>query len=368
MINIFVDKFHLKKINLLRIVLLLLLIILIFFTNINQAGAKNNRTKGNNISRLLVLQTANTLETKQRERQFIIELSMALDGIKIISVIPGKNFTELSLSKQLILAEELSKKYGSIAVTWLDTVSSRVVLLHLVLLKSGRTLVRQIKGDPAKKGFETDLAMATYELLGTALLFSKGKNLNNSLSKVALSVKNKVTQVKQSSLWSMGVRLKISGGLAGFSGPSNYYGTTIGLEREFDSLRLRISFEALRGPLGESSIDIDGLYLASGAGLSKLWKFGPFLMGPTLNVKILWSNYWVELAPSITNNFYLWSLVVDAGFQVRIPLKKEIDFIFGASMGFTPLRKELTLLSNGKRVMNSPFLSWNFSTGFSFRF
>ena len=319
---------------------------------------------------LLVLLVATDSAGKAREQRFMAELELALEGVRLVGVDPGMSeFASTPLAAQIVSVRELLDRHRGVAATWLNSVSADLILLHMVVLSSGRALVRLVEGNPQRTGFAVDLAMAARELLGTAFLFNSVQAAQKPLARVVEAVREKAapegSHVRHSP-WSVVGRADVSGGLAGFKGPSLQIGGALAVERRlFANFRGRMLLQAQGGPLdGSSRLEIRSLAVAPGVGASYMWKFGSILLGPALDLWATWTNRWVQATPSSTQGFALWSFRADIGPELRVPIGKEVSLLGGASIGATPLRQTLTLQSTDKTVYASPFLSWQAVIGF----
>lgn len=318
---------------------------------------------------LLVIRIGADRETKRREREFVTCLELALEGVNILRVDPDTaDFEEQPLASQIGGVRRLLKKHNGLAATWLSEASPRLVLLNMVVLSSGRALVRLVEGNPKQPGYTTDLAMAARELLGTAFLFHEVPASEDKLSHVVETVRSQAAPAvgKKISPWSVSGKATVRGGLAGQLGPSLGAGGTLTVDRKIKhGLRGRVFFGAYGGPWGKNiDYEISSLSIVPGAGLCYLWRAGPLLLGPTLNIHATWTGIWVSGETIISQHASFWSLSADIGPELHIPLSNNLFLTAGVALSATPLKQTLTLKSSGEIFFATPFLSWQASLSF----
>lgn len=334
-----------------------------------QGAAGGQADSPSTSSPLLVLLVATDAPSKAREQRFIAELTLALDGVQVLGVDPGMPaFAEKPLAAQIVSVRDLLDRNHGVAATWLNTVSPELVLLHMVVLSSGRALVRLVEGNPQRHGFVTDLAMAARELLGTAFLFKPVPAEQARLARVVEKVREgaaPVREVLRPPRWTVMGRGVVTGGLAGFEGPSIQVGGGLAIERRlWQGLRGRVPLQAQGGPLGgDRTREIRSVVVSPGIGASYLWELGPVLLGPAVDLSATWTNLWVQATATSTQGFSLWSFRADVGPELRVPVGGNVSGFGSVSLGFSPLRKVLTLQSSGATIYASPFVSWQAAVG-----
>jgi hypothetical protein len=319
---------------------------------------------------LIVLSTATTPASHAIENQYVAELRLALEGVEVRGVAPGTpGFEARPLSEQIELVRALLERDRGLAATWLNPVSSELVLVHMVVLTSGRVLVRMIEGNPTRPGFATDLAMASRELLGTAYLFTPPPP-EAPLVQVVETVRDLAASdgPARSAIrdWSLVVRARAGGGLAGFDGPSILVGGELGVERRvIEGLSARLFVDARGGPLDSGSPlhPVQTVFVSPGLGASYLWGFGPLRLGPALDLRATWTTLQVQSTPTATQTFSLWSFRADVGPELRVALGDRVELLASGALAVTPLRKLLTLESTGETLIATPFLGWDSSLG-----
>lgn len=316
---------------------------------------------------LLVLPTAATPAGRAIQELYIVELRLALEGTKVRAVEPGTpNFSGRPLGEQIEIVGALLERERGLAATWLSPVSSQLVLVHMVVLTSGRVLVRMIEGDPTRSGFATDLAMASRELLGTAYLFAPPPP-EAAVARVVETVRQSASPSRTGRRdWSLVIRNRLGGGLAGFGGPSILVGGELGVERHvFEGLSARLFVDARGGPLDSGSPlhPVRAVFVSPGLGAAYLWRFGSVRIGPTLDLRVSWTTLQAQSTPTLTQTFSLWSFRADVGSELRVALGDRVELLTSGSLGISPLRKVLTLESTGETLIATPFLAWDASLG-----
>jgi hypothetical protein len=317
---------------------------------------------------LLVLSTATRDDTLTVEAQYTSELRLALDGVAVRTLDAGApGFARLSLAEQINLVRPQLERGHGFAATWLSAVSPELVLVHMVVLSSGRVLVRMIEGNPRRPGFATDLAMASRELLGTAFLFSTPPP-DAPVAQVVATVRDQAAPAVRSAGrdWSLTLRVRAGGGLAGFTGPAVLAGGELGVERRvLAGLSARLFFDARGGPFdaGDPLHPVRTVFVSPGLGASYLWRFGPLRFGPTLDLRATWTNLHVQATPVTTETFSLWSFRADPGVELRVALGSRVELLASGAAGLAPLRKVLTLASSEATLIATPFVAWEASLG-----
>lgn len=320
-------------------------------------------------SALVVLLVAADARGKAREQRFITEIRLALEGIEVLGVDPGMpEFAQKPLAAQIVTVRELLDRHHGVAATWLNTVSTDLILLHMVVLSSGQALVRLVESDPNRRGVEIDLAVASRELLGTAFLFKKPPTENQGLSHIVSTVRARAAPPRPSD-WSVLVLAFAGGGIAGYEGPSLFAGGSLSVERQLGGgFAGRLLLDGAGGPLDRAMArQIKGLTLAPGVGCAHLWDLGPVRVGPVAELRTTWTNLWVQATDTSTQGVSHWSARFDLGAQVRWAVTENVFVVGGATVGATPWTRRLRLLSTGETVMATPYLTWQSSMGVLFR-
>lgn len=315
---------------------------------------------------LLVLATGATA----MEADYVAELRIALEGVEVRAVEPGNTgFGGSPLPAQLEVVRGLLEGERGLAATWLSPVSSELVLVHMVVLTSGRVLVRMIEGNPTRPGFATDLAMASRELLGTAFLFAEDPP-DVTVERMVDEVRQRVSPPPDEPGWALVLRARAGGGLAGFEGPSVLVGGELGVERRLvEGLGVRLWIDARGGPMdaGDPARTVRIVFVSPGLGAAYLFDAVPGLLriGPTLDLRATWSTLEVASTPETAQTFSQWSVRADLGLELRVALGDRVELLASASAGTSPLRRVLTLRSSGQTLIATPFLAWDASVGIS---
>lgn len=331
---------------------------------------------------VLVLATAQSPVAKTRENGFVAELRLALDGVRVLRVQPSSdNFAGKPLGEQVDLVREELQRTDGLAATWLHSVSADLVLVHMVVLSSGRVLVRLIEGNPQRQGFAVDLAMASRELLGAAFLFDPKPPVERPVARVVDSVRERAARVERAPpAWALMTLVRAGGGLAGFTGDSLLLGGKVVAERGLgDALKARALLELRGGPFTPtgSSHDVRTAEAALGLGVAYLWSAGSagsvgsagFLRcGPVLELTPTWTSQRVQSTPERTQTFSLWSVRAEVGPEARVRLGELAELVAAGSVGFAPRRKVLVLASDGTTLTATPTLAWGGSLGLAVHF
>lgn len=333
---------------------------------------------------VLVLATAQSPSAKTRETRFVAELRLALDGVRVLRVQPSAdNFVAKPLGEQVDLVREELQRTGGLAATWLHSVSADLVLVHMVVLSSGRVLVRLIEGNPQRQGFAVDLAMASRELLGAAFLFDPKPPVERPVARVVESVRERAARGERAQpAWALMTLVRAGGGLAGYTGPSLLLGGKVVAERTLgDALKARALLELRGGPLQStgSSHDVRTTAAALGLGLAYFWgggsagsrgsgSAGLVRWGPVLELTPTWTSQRVQATASRTQTFALWSVRAELGPEARVALGDLAELVAAGSVGIAPQRKVLVLASDGTTLTATPTLAWGGSLGLAVHF
>jgi len=338
----------------------------------------------NDVPVLLMLQTATSTQAIAREERFTDELSMLLDGVSVQVERPADTgFPERGLGNQIAQVRTMIDRHGAVAATWLTEATPDLLLLHLVVVSTGRALVRLVETRP-QPGFETDLALATRELLGTAFLFDRppGPAGGDPIAGVVESVRARAAPAPDPATttaapalpprppeWAIAVELRFEGGLVGASGPRLYPGGALALERRMVSgLRGRLSFSALGGPLGERRHDerIREWAVQPGLALGYRFELGATSLGPWLELQAFLSNVSIEVDEGTDQEFRSWRLRGAATLDFRAALGPRIDLLAAAGLTATPQQDVYRRLSTDRVALASAFLSWEARLGLVF--
>lgn len=321
---------------------------------------------------LLVLELATDQTGRSGEQRFVNELELALDGIQIRTIKPeDSDFSDLPLRKQIERVRPLIERHGAAAAAWLDEVSADLMLLHMVAVSSGRALARLIEIEP-RAGFETDLALAARELLGTAFLFQEPPvNRPSPIRRVVESVRQEAAGelLKPPSLcWSATSYADLEGGVWGHSGPSILVGGTLALAVGYRAgLTGRLSLGAKAGPLEGRDKTVSLFRAAAGPGVLYLFDLGPVLLGPALDLQINWLLARVNDPHSSRRRFTHWMYRISAGLELHWQLAQRFALAAGAGLGVTPEREAYRYEAIDHTVLVTPYVSWETRLGLVFK-
>jgi hypothetical protein len=325
---------------------------------------------------LLMLTTATEPTGSDRERKFVEELGMAIDGVTIRIERPADpEFATHALGDQIAHVRTLIDKHGAVAATWLTEASPDMLLLHLVVVSTGRALVRLVE-TRARPGFESDLALAARELLGTAFLFDRapGQPADDPIATVVESVREQAAPAPPPPVvvaqppppppeppgWAIGAELRFEGGLAGAEGPRLYPGGALVLERRMhEGLHGRLSAAAYGGPLGGRRADEEILEWAvqPGMGLGYLFEPGAVALGPWIEAQALLSNVSTQVEGGERQEFRSWRIRGAAVFDVRFRISSRVDLLLAAALIATPQQDVFRRELSDKVMLASAYLS-----------
>jgi hypothetical protein len=336
---------------------------------------------------LLVLQTATTPKGASREQRFVKELGIALDGVSIRMERPATpDFDTLTLGEQIEHVRSLISKHGAVAATWLTEVSPELLLQHLVVISTGRALVRLIE-IRAKAGFEADLALAARELLGTAFLFDQPPGpADDPVGRVVESVREQAAppppplvgelppeplpepppgpppaQPPAPDPWAIGVQPRIEGGAVGSIGPSLLLGGALTIERRMVAgLWGRLLVGVHGGPFGSHAEDeeIRELAFLSGLGLGYLFDLGGVSLGPVLEAQVVNSRVTTRYEGGPWQTFRSWRVRAGALLDLRVSVSDRVALLAAGGLAATPMQDVYLREITEETIVASPHLSW----------
>jgi hypothetical protein len=262
---------------------------------------------------VLVLLVAGNEADKKREKRFVTELRMVLDEIPVRTVRPEvANFASQSLAAQIVLIRKLAGRRKAAGVTWIARPTADLLMLHMVVISTGRALVRLVE-TRVKKGSEEQLALAARELLGTAYLFDRRtRGRKTPIGRVVEQVRAKIAppaprlrRRQPDRPWGFLGGLTMRGGIAGSQGPSYWMGGTIEAERRIVSgLLVRLGFGATGGPLEPlKDGSVNGWEISPHLGTAYLWKLGRVRLGPSLELKVNWTRLEIQVGSGPRQKF-----------------------------------------------------------------
>ncbi len=319
--------------------------------------------------KVLVLGVANDDVGRNRERQFTIELQMALNEVHVQVVHPSDgDFEGRPLAEQISLVRTLLDEHDAVAVTWIYSDGGGLLLLHLVAVSTGRALVRLVETDIGQDS-EATLALAARELLGTAFLFESPRTGEEGpIDRVVESVKEsaRIPAPTTSVPWNLMLGLEQRGGIAGHTGPTYEIGGGLTLERRlvagfYGAAQLDAAF----GPFGDADTGegVTAWSIAPGLRAAHRWRRGNLEIGPAIGVGVTWYNISVDLDGGDTYHFTSWRFRTDLDLEVRWRLGKVWGLFVNSGVSLMPLRDNYRRESNAQLVLASPFLGWNVGLG-----
>jgi hypothetical protein len=255
-----------------------------------------------------------------------------------------------------------------VAATWLTEASPDLLLLHLVVVSTGRALVRLVE-TRAQPGFEADLALAARELLGTAFLFDRPPQpATDPVGRVVESVREQAAPPPATAAerltrpdWALVAEFRLEGGLVGHEGPTLLPGGALTLERRLVAgLGGRLSACVAGGPLGPPRSDeqISELVVQPGLGLGYLFDLGRVSLGPALEIQTMLSKVTTKIEGGSREEFRTWRIRGAAILDLRVSLAQRLALQVAAGVAATPLqdvyRREIT----EKVMLASPYLNW----------
>ncbi len=288
-------------------------------------------------NRVVFLKISTDRENDIREREFVSELRMTLDGpIVVERRIRESGFAHLSVNEQMSHVRPMLESNSAVAAIWLTKSKSGHTVLHVVVVSQGRVLVRLVEA-PADEVSETGLAAAARELLEASYLFET-----------------------PGPKWSFLVDARSLGGLVGDKGPGLWLGGSVGLERELVAgLSVRFWTGAFGGPLGSAKdLDAAGWALAPGVGALYLWNLGHVSLGPVVGFRSWWSSVSLRAGDGPKERSTEWQFQTFANLELRIHATEMLDIALGGGVCATPLRDTYHRTSDDFFVYATPFLSW----------
>ncbi len=314
---------------------------------------------------LLVLAVANSDEAKARERNFVTEMGLGLDGIQIqLLQIGEESFSRLSLAEQLERIRPMAESSGAVATTWIEDAGQNTILLHLVALDSGRALVRIVEAERGA-GVAAELALTACELLGAAYLFGPAPQ-GEAMKKVVSAVQEEIVSLpKQYPRVGILPLFGGGGGVYGHVGASLQLDVGAALELWITAgLFIRAGVVAEVGP--QERIH-DGIVMERGfepgLGVGYSWKLGSVGLGPILGLHAPWSKLDATVGAGRPQSFSDWNFHATLGVDFRVAITDYLALFADAAMGMFARQEAGVRLSNGETVIASPIVDWNILVG-----
>lgn len=322
---------------------------------------------------VLVIGVGTDPESRAREQRFVTNLALDIDGFDVQLVSPPTGeFASLSLDRQIEHLKPMMSQSHAVAAMWLTAVSKEMLLLQVVVLDTGRALVRLFEGKQTRDA-EEHLALTASELLGTAYMFDAP-----SLEKMP-EIHQLVTETREHArvsaekkpIWRVYLKGIVRNGVVGGTGPRLNIGGALGAEREIlDWFALRFGMSAAYGPFG----DVDELGLKGydvSAEISGYWflRFKRIQFGPVLRFRGGPTNTIVERtdidgADNTRTDYSAWSFNGALGVDFSIALSKSFALSMAIGLEATPLQIEIQRLSDKSPIFANSLMNIWGSLGF----
>jgi hypothetical protein len=347
---------------------------------------RGDDTRLGSVSKLLFLRLASTGEDEKREARFADELAILLEGMAVESTRPEDDkFVGLTLGGQIADLRPMMDASGAIAAIWMTEPLPDQLLLHLVVISTGRALLRLMEIE-ASEGFEADLALSAKELLGTAFLFEAVPNETESLERVVESVRKEAArplveqlQTEAAALpekepkrdWASRLEACLEGGLVSAEGPSVSLGGLLAVERRITGeFSAYLSLVLAGGPLDSNldDIQIDTFTIAPGVGALYLWHFGRFALGPGIQAHAQWSNVMIRVEREDTQVFRAWQIRGSLTLETRVKALEFLSIAAAAGMVATPEQDVYQRVDTAEVIMATPHLGYVARVGLMFLF
>ncbi len=313
---------------------------------------------------VLVVNVGKTEDARLREDRFAVNLKLNIDGFNIHRVsLAGEDFGNMSLNRQIEQLKPIMSRHNAVAAMWLTESSDNVLLLQVVVLDTGRALVRLFEEDLSGSS-EESLALTAGELLGTAYMFEPPekpkpepiKKLVDEVKKqVAVSPSEKETL---QSLWKLIVEGHYIYGAVLGKGPNMYAGGAVFAERLVGNIWfLGIGLSAAAGPLGESE-----KFSFSGYEMGALFntyiggRINKIRLGPSLQVRAGSQSVMVSSKEYERSDYSFWNLVFRLGLDLRIPLNSKVSLKIAGGMEAAALQSEVQKLSDNEPLYENPII------------
>jgi len=312
-----------------------------------------------------------------RERRFIDEVRLAFDEIEVRVVqSPSQGFAAQALGEQILWVRSLLEEEGSLAALWITGVSTEIVLLHIVVLKTERIIIRMVQVD-TREGFETDLAMSARESLGEAFLLSKAPDVSEPpLAAIVDEVRARATTrpvgdaapvpVPRPSPWDVWAGPAVEIAIAGGEGPPLLLGGAVGIDWLVASgFGLRLGLSAMSRPLGaaDQEVEIRGLALVPAAAAFYLVRVGRASLGPVVDVQAAYASAAVDAGgarPTVTET---WRFRIGVGAELRARLGSNVALFAAAGLAVSPTTDEYRGAVTGDVLYSTPRLAGRFALG-----
>ena len=311
---------------------------------------------------VVLLEVASEPRAALRESRLCDELRLALDGFTVRALAPDDpSFLAEPLFEQIGAVGALASREKAIAVTWLSSPSEHQVFLYLVVVRTGRTMVRSIPATDEPR-MEANLALATRELLGEAYLFAPEQaRAEPAVTKLVATVRDQVSVPRAAAapgLWQVSAGFLVAQGLSGYQGPARQIGGSLRLERRVgERLRPALVLCAAIGPdaPGEGG-SVDGWEIAPGVGAFYGWRLGGFTLGPEVSLQAGYLRLHATGQAAADLWTSTWKIREVVGLEVRRQLSRAVALWLSSGVGFTQVQDRVQRRSDGATLLATP---WN---------
>jgi hypothetical protein len=271
---------------------------------------------------LLFIRNAPEMGLGEIEGRLASDLGLVLDGFATFSVeAPTPEFWHVGLAGQISMLTPLVTQYGSAAVGWLSPGPANAYLLHLVVIQSGRTLVRTFEARRAAT--MNTLALAVRELLGTAYLFDEPPpEIASAMAPVVGQVRQQVAQSTEQAMapperrWRVLAASSVAGGGTGHEGPRLLAGGSIGGEGQIGRFLFGLEGEALWQSSHTAGLTLRRQSLRPRVRVAYGVEEGPFSIAPELGAAIVLEHGTLS-GPAATQGFTDTGTLISVGLQLR---------------------------------------------------
>ena len=311
---------------------------------------------------VLVVNVGKTDAARERERRFVADLQLNIEGFTVRQTDPsGPDFSNLSINRQIELLKPLMRREYAVAAMWLTESAGDTLMLQVVVLDTGRALVRLFEEDLGG-GSEGSLALTAGELLGTAYMFEPEKAAPSPAIEKLVAETRKQAQVplpaSRLAAWKL---VLIGHGAAGVlrgSGPDAHAGGSIWAERAFaDRWLLGIGMGATAGPLGDrDGYSLSGYEIAAELTATLSFPFRRVRFGPYLQIRAGSGSILVS-SPDVEREDYAFlCLFGQLGLDLRIVISEKVSLKLAAAVEASPVQTEIRRASNDEIIQENSLL------------
>lgn len=311
---------------------------------------------------VLVVTVGKTDEARARETRFVTNLRLNIEGFAIRETLPASvDFNELSLNRQIELLKPVMERDDAAAAMWLSESAGDRLLLQVVVLDTGRALVRLFEEDLGG-GSEQSLALTAGELLGTAYMFEpKAAKKRPQIEQLVEKTRIKAQvppAARPSGLWKLVLLGHGALGVVGGAGPNVYAGGSIGGERGFvDRWFLGLGMGAAAGPLGDGKgFSLSGYEIAAELTGYLGMPIGKVRIGPFLQVRAGSTGIFVSTVGYDREDYAFLCLYGRLGLDLRITFSPVVTLKIAAGVEASPIQNEIHRESNDQIIQQNSLL------------